>query len=337
MKYHYRTEELDFSYRPVDFTVKCYFRNGEWGEIEVSDNDEITIPVAATGMQYGQAAFEGVKAYRHEDGKIRVFRMKESAQRLACACEGIVLAKAPEDLFCRMVKKLIELNEDYVPEWGSGCSLYIRPVLFGITPRVKVIPSDEYVLTMCCSPVGDYFKCGFKASPYMLVREYDRAAPLGTGLYKVGGNYAASFRAAAESHRIGCLSEIFLDAKEKNYIDECSSANFFAIKGNTYVTPLSSTILPSITNRSLMALAEDMGMTIERRRIAVDELNSFDEVATCGTAAVVAPVSKIVDPVKGVFYEYGDEPGKVCTALYKKLVGVQFGKEADIHSWLSEV
>ena len=337
MRYKYDLDKLNFSYSPVDYTVRCYFSNGQWGEIEISESDMISVPLTATGMQYGQTAFEGLKAYKHEDGRVRVFRVNDSAKRMARACWGIGMIEVPENLFCEMVRMLVSKNIDYVPGWGSGCSLYIRPVLFGLTPRVEVEPASEFVLTMCCSPVGDYFKGGFKAYPYMLVRDYDRAAPLGTGKYKVGGNYAASFRASLISHEMGCVSEIFLDAKEKKYIDECSSANIFAIRGNSFITPNSSTILPSITNDSLKQIAKDMGMSVECRRIAVDELNDMDEVATCGTAAVVAPISKIVDPTMKKTYCYGDEPGRVCRALYEALIAIQFGNAKDVHGWLSEV
>ena len=287
---------LSFGYRKTDYNVRCYHRNGAWGEIEVCSEETVPLHMAATCLHYGQEAFEGLKAFRGKDGKIRVFRMEENAARLQSTCRGILMPELPTELFAEMVKKVIKLNERFVPPYESGASLYIRPLLIGTGPQVGVKPAEEYLFLIFVTPVGPYFKGGFSTTPYVITRKYDRAAPLGTGIYKVGGNYAASLRASKEAHEAGYSAEFYLDAKEKKYIDECGAANFFGIKDNTYITPLSTSILPSITNKSLMQLAEDLGMKVERRAIAEDELATFEEAGACGTAAVISPIERIDDP-----------------------------------------
>ena len=189
------------------------------------------------------------------------------------------------------------------------------------------------------TPVGPYFKGGFSTNPYVIIRQYDRSAPLGTGVYKVGGNYAASLRANKMAHDMGYSCEFYLDAKEKKYIDECGAANFFGIKNNTYVTPLSTSILPSITNKSLMKLAEEMGLTVERRQIPEEELDTFEEAGACGTAAVISPIQRIDDPEKNRSYIISKDgkPGKICTQLYNKLRAIQYGDEPDKYGWVTIV
>jgi branched-chain amino acid aminotransferase len=244
------------------------------------------------------------------------------------------MPELPLEKFTEAVKKVVELNADFIPPYGTGASLYIRPVLFATTPLVGVKPADDYEFVVFVTPVGPYFKGGFKSTPFMLSRKYDRAAPLGTGNIKVGGNYAASMTATVESHDMGYSNVFYLDPKEKRYIDECGAANFFAIKDNTYITPLSNSILPSITNRSLIALAEDMGMKVERRPVAFDELANFEECGACGTAAVISPVSKIVDIENDVTYKFGDgNPGPKSTELYNRLRAIQHGEAEDKFNW----
>ena len=266
---------LSFGYMPTDYNVRCYYRNGAWGEIEVCSEATINIHMAATCLHYGQEAFEGLKAYRCPDGKVRVFRMDENAARLQSTCRGILMPELPTERFEEMVKKVVRLNERFIPPYESGATLYIRPLLIGTGAQVGVHPASEYLFVIFVTPVGPYFKGGFATNPYVIIREYDRSAPLGTGIYKVGGNYAASLRANKMAHDLGYSCEFYLDAKEKKYIDECGAANFFGIKNNTYVTPKSTSILPSITNKSLMQLAEDMGMKVERRQIPEEELSTF--------------------------------------------------------------
>ena len=330
---------LSFGYLPTDYNVRCYYRDGKWGEIEVCSDEYIKLHMAATCLHYGQEAFEGLKAYRCKDGKVRIFRVDENAARLQSTCRGILMPEVPTELFEEMVKKVVRLNQEYIPTYESGATLYVRPLLIGTSAQVGVHPSQEYLFTIFVTPVGPYFKGGFSTNPYVIIRDFDRSAPLGTGIYKVGGNYAASLRANKMAHDLGYSCEFVLDAKEKKYIDECGAANFFGIKNNTYVTPKSTSILPSITNKSLMQLAEDMGMTVERRPIPEEELSTFEEAGACGTAAVISPISKIDDleEKKSYVISKDGKPGPISTKLYNKLRAIQYGDEPDEHNWVSIV
>ncbi|MBE6287123.1 MAG: branched-chain amino acid aminotransferase [Mediterranea massiliensis] len=330
---------LSFNYMKTDYNVRIYYRNGQWGEQEICSEETIPMHMAASCLHYGQEAFEGLKAFRGQDGKIRIFRLEENAARLQSTCRGIMMPELPTERFKEAVCKAVKLNERFIPPYESGASLYIRPLLIGITAQVGVKPATEYLFVVFVTPVGPYFKGGFAATPYVITRKYDRAAPLGTGIYKVGGNYAASLRASHEAHAAGYSAEFYLDAKEKKYIDECGAANFFGIKNNTYITPLSSSILPSITNKSLIQLAEDMGMAVERRPIPEEELVTFEEAGACGTAAVISPILRIDDPENGHSYVIAKDgkPGPLSTKLYNKLRAIQYGDEPDIHGWVTIV
>lgn len=327
--------DLSFCYKKTDYNVRCYNRNGEWGELEISSSEHINIHMAATSLHYGQQAFEGLKAYRGKDNKIRVFRWQENAKRMQNSADGILMARVTNELFEKALIKVIQLNADYVPPYGTGASLYVRPLLIGTGARIGVKPSDEYLFMMFVVPVGAYFKDGFKATDFVITRKYDRAAPLGTGNIKVGGNYAASLKANEEAHANGYSSVIFLDSREKKFIDECGPANFFGIKNKTYITPKSTSILPSITNMSLMTLAKEMGLKIEQREIPVSELATFDEAGACGTAAVITPIGKIFDESTNVEYKFYDAPGKHITALYERLLAIQYGDEKDVRNWIT--
>ena len=332
------TENLDwgnlpFGYVKTDYNIRCYYRNGKWGELEVTSSEYIPIHMAATALHYGQEAFEGLKAYRGKDGKVRLFRWEENAKRMRNSAEGIMMAEVPDELFYQAVEKAVRLNARFIPPYGTGATLYIRPLLIGSGPQVGVKPAEEYLFMVFVTPVGPYFKEGFKPVSIEVVRDMDRAAPLGTGKYKVGGNYAAGMRASERAHQGGFASVLFLDALEKKYIDEAGPANFFAIKNKTYVTPKSDSILPSITNMSLLQIAEDIGLKTERRKIPFDELDSFEEAGACGTAAIISPIKKITDHSTGKTIEYGNEPGPISTQLYHHLRGIQEGTVEDIHGW----
>ena len=330
-------KSLTFGYLRTDYNVRCYYRDGKWGEVEVCSDEYLKLHMAATCLHYGQEAFEGLKAYRCPDGKVRIFRAEENAARLQNTARGIVMPEVPTELFVDMVKKVVRLNQEYIPPYESGATLYLRPLLFGISAGVGVRPATEYCFLIFATPVGPYFKGGFSSNPYVIVRDVDRAAPLGTGMFKVGGNYAASLRANKMAHEKGYASEFYLDAKEKKYVDECGAANFFGIKNNTYVTPKSTSILPSITNKSLMQIAEDLGMKVERRPVAEDELDSFEEAGACGTAAVISPISQLDDLETGKVYHFGDKPGPWSTKLYETLRGIQYGTIEDKHGWTTVV
>ena len=213
----------------------------------------------------------------------------------------------------------MRLNQEWIPPYESGAALYLRPLLVGITADVGVKPARDYLFLIFATPVGPYFKGGFSSNPYVIIRDYDRAAPLGTGTFKVGGNYAASLKANHIAHEKGYAGEFYLDSKEKKYVDECGAANFFGIKNNTYVTPQSTSILPSITNKSLMQIAKDLGMAVERRPIPEEELSTFEEAGACGTAAVISPISRLDDLDTGRSYNFGEKPGPWSTKLYNTL------------------
>jgi branched-chain amino acid aminotransferase len=328
-------KNIPFGYVKTDYNIRCYFRNGVWGELEISSSEFIHMHMAATSLHYGQEAFEGLKAFRGKDGKIRVFRWNENAQRMHDTALGIKMEPVPVDIFKKAVFKAVQLNEKFVPPYGFGASLYIRPLLIGTGAEVGVKPSREYMFMVFVTPVGPYFKEGFRPVDIMVCRDFDRAAPLGTGCYKVGGNYAASLVSLEKAHQMGYSTTLYLDPKEKKYIDEAGPANFFAIKNNSYITPDSKSILPSITNKSLQQLSQDLGMKVERRPVSFDELPTFEEVGACGTAAVITPIRKIVDPDHNKIYEYcrDGKPGPVSTRLYNKLVAIQNGEEPDPHGW----
>jgi branched-chain amino acid aminotransferase len=330
---------IGFGYMKTDYNIRCTYKNGVWGELEVSDSEYMTLHIAATSVHYGQEAFEGLKAFRGKDGKIRIFRMDENARRMQDSSEGTMMAVLPVEKFTEAVVKAVKLNERFVPPYESGASLYIRPVLFGSGAQVGVKPATEYMFILFVTPVGPYFKGGFQTTPFVIMREYDRSAPLGMGKYKVGGNYAASLVAGAKAHELGYSNVFYLDAREKKYIDECGAANFFGIKNNTYITPKSSSILPSITNKSLMTLAEDMGLKVERRPIPVEELATFEEAGACGTAAVISPIERIDDYDEKISYVFSKDgqPGPISEKLYKKLRGIQYGDEPDTHGWVTIV
>ena len=334
------TQELDwgnlsFGYIPTDYNVRCYYKDGKWGEIEESTSESINIHMASTCLHYGQEIFEGLKAFRGKDGKVRIFRLEENAKRIITSAEGIKMQPIPVELFCEMVKRVVKLNERFVPPYGSGASLYIRPLEIGISAQVGVKPSSEYLFLVLVTPVGPYFKGGFKNTNICIMREFDRVAPKGTGRWKVGGKYAASLEAGEKAHSLGYTAVLYLDPKEKKYIDECGPANFLAIKDGKYITPASESILPSITNMSLQQIAKDMGIEVECRQIPLEELDSIQEAAACGTAAVASPIGEIhdLDLDKKYIISKDGEPGPVVTALYNKLRGIQLGEEEDIHGW----
>lgn len=328
---------LGFSYMKADYNVRCYYRDGKWGELEVHTSEEITLHMSATCLHYGQEVFEGLKAFKGKDGKIRVFRVDQNAKRMHDSAGGILMAQPPEDLFIEAVKKVITLNKHFVPPYDSGASLYVRPLLIGSGPKMGVNPSDEYLFMIFVSPVGPYFKTGFTPTKMMICREFDRAAPLGTGHLKVGGNYAASLTAGRKAQSQDYSAVVYLDSKEKKYIDECGPANFFGIKDNTYITPESKSILPSITNKSLIQLASDMGLKTERRPVPLEELETFEEAGACGTAAVISPIAQVddVDTGKSYIFSKDGKPGKISESLYNKLRAIQYGDEPDPYGWVT--
>jgi len=332
-------KKLGFGYRDTDYNVRCYYRDGEWGELEISTSRTIDIHMSATALHYGQEAFEGLKAFKGKDGKIRIFRMDENAKRMQSSCDGILMAKLPVEKFMEAVRIAVKKNEHFVPPYESGAALYIRPLLIGTEPQIGVKPANEYLFMVFVMPVGPYFPEGFKPTDLVIMRKYDRAAPQGTGKYKVGGNYAASMVEGKLAKQQGFSAVLYLDSREKKYLDECGPANFFGIKNNTYITPLSDSILPSITNKSLIVLAEELGLKVERRKVPYEELAEFEEVGACGTAAVISPVKGVYDNDNDKWFKYGngEEAGEWSKKLYNKLRAIQYGDEPDTHGWVEIV
>ena len=338
--------KLGFHYTEPDYIVRAACHEGVWEEPYATQDKYLHLHVSATCLQYGQEAFEGLKAFRGVDGNIRLFRWRENARRMAKSAEGLYMRPVPEELFGRAIRLALEKNIDFVPPYGTGATLYFRPLLIGTTPRLGVGPGRDFEFVVIPSPIGPYYPGKFHCTSFIVNRHVDRAAPFGTGQFKVGGNYAASFRATEVAHAQGydCL---FLDAKYHRYIDECSAANFIGIKECTkeqstmykveYLTPRSSAILPSITNDSLMTLAKERGIKVTRRRILLEELSEMTEAAACGTACVISPIDKVVDPEQGRTYSFGSEPGPVLSELYHALRDIQFGRAEDRHGWTEVV
>ena len=302
------------------------------GKFYTKENAKIS--VYDHGLLYGDGVFEGIRAYNG-----RVFRLDENWKRINLSAAGLLMPEIPFEIFESAILQAVRLNIKYVPPYGIGASLYIRPLLIGTGPQVGVKPATEYLFLVFVGPVGPYFKEGFNPVKMQIVRDFDRAAPLGTGRFKVGGNYAASLQAGERAHKEGYAAAIFLDAREKKYIDEAGPANFFGIKGNTYVTPDSSSILKSITNMSLRTLAEEMGMKVEQRHVPVEELTEFEEVGACGTAAVISPICQIHDRDTGKVYHYckNGSAGEKSAILYRKLKAIQEGEEPDTRGWITIV
>lgn len=335
--------KLSFHYTETDYIVRAACKDGMWEEPYATEDKTINLHVASTGLQYGQQVFEGLKAYRGVDGKVRLFRMEENAKRMARSAEGLLMTPPPVELFCKAIRLALKKNIDFLPPYETGATLYFRPILIATSHEISVGPGKDCELIVVPTPIGPYFPGKYHCTPFIVERHIDRAAPFGTGTWKVGGNYGSSFRATEAAHAQGydCM---FTDAKTHRYIDECSAANFIGIKRPTptlpkgkevieYLTPRSSAILPSITNDSLMTLAREMGMKVTRRHIRVEELSDMSEAAACGTACVISPIGKVYDPDKGITYSFGDEPGPVLTKLYNALRDIQFGRAEDRHNW----
>ena len=275
---------LGFNYMKTDFNARYTCTDGKWSEMEITSDEYINMHMSASCLHYGTALFEGLKAFRGADGKVRLFRVEENAKRLQSSAKRLCLPVPTIDMIVKACVEVVKRNERFIPPYGTGASFYLRPVMFGTTAGLGVKPSKDALLVVYGSPVGAYFKGGIKPMKVAIDREQDRAAPRGTGDVKVGGNYAASLMSGEHGHELGYASIMYLDATEHKYIEECGAANFFGIKNNTYITPKSNSVLPSITNKSLRQLAQDLGLKVEERHIPVDELPTFEECGACGTA-----------------------------------------------------
>ena len=330
---------IGFGYQVTDKRYVSNYKDGAWDDGVLTDEATITLSECAGVLQYAQTCFEGLKAYTTEDGRTVCFRPDLNASRMKDSCERLEMPVFPEDRFVEAVKAVVHANEAYVPPYGSGATLYIRPYMFGSSPVIGVKPADEYQFRMFCTPVGPYFKGG--AKPITIrVSDFDRAAPHGTGHIKAGLNYAMSLYPIVDAHQKGFDENMYLDAGTRTYVEETGGANFiFITKDGKLVTPKSDSILPSITRRSLMVVAEKyLGMTVEHRQVRFDELGDFAECGLCGTAAVISPVGKINDHGREICFPSGmEEMGSITKKLYDTLTGIQMGRIKAPEGWVKEI
>lgn len=330
---------LGFGYVKTDYRYVSNFKNGAWDEGTLSTDDMVTISECACVLQYAQTVFEGMKAYTTEDGRIVVFRPDLNAERMENSAKRLEMPVFPKDRFVDAIVKLVEANADYVPPYGSGATLYIRPYMFGTNAVIGVKPADEYQFRAFCTPVGPYFKGGVKPIT-IRVSDFDRAAPRGTGHIKAGLNYAMSLHAIMDAHRQGFDENMYLDPATRTKVEETGGANFlFVTKDYKVVTPKSDSILPSITRRSLVYVAKEyLGLEVEEREVYFDEVKDFAECGLCGTAAVISPVGKIVDHGKEICMPSGmTEMGPVTKKLYETLTGIQMGRLEAPEGWIKVI
>ena len=330
---------LGFGYVKTDKRFVANYKNGAWDNGVITDDDKVVISECAGVLQYSQSCFEGMKAYTTENGHTVIFRPDMNASRMADSCRRLEMPVFPEDKFVEAIAETVRANEDWVPPYGSGASLYIRPYMFGSNPVIGVKPADEYQFRVLTTPVGPYFKGG--AKPITIrVTDFDRAAPHGTGHIKAGLNYAMSLHAIVTAHAEGYAENMYLDPATRTKVEETGGANFlFVTKDGKVVTPKSDSILPSITRRSLVHVAKEyLGLEVEEREVLFDEVKDFAECGLCGTAAVISPVGKIVDHGKEICLPSGmDEMGPVTKKLYETLTGIQMGRIEAPKGWIYTV
>ena len=330
---------LGFAYMPTEKRYVSNYKDGAWDDGCLTEDDKVVISECAGVLQYAQTVFEGMKAYTTEDGRTVVFRPDLNAKRLKDSAERLEMPAFPEDRFLDAIRQLVKANEAYVPPYGSGASLYIRPYIFGTNPVIGVKPADEYQFRAFTTPVGPYFKGGVKPLT-IKVSDFDRAAPHGTGHIKAGLNYAMSLHAIVTAHEEGYDENMYLDSATRTYVEETGGANFlFVTKDNTVVTPKSDTILPSITRRSLIYVAEHyLGLKVEERPVPFEEVKDMAECGLCGTAAVISPVGKIVDHGKEICLPSGmTQMGPITQKLYDTLTGIQMGRLEAPEGWIMEI
>jgi branched-chain amino acid aminotransferase len=331
-------KNLGFQYLPTNGFVQADYADGQWGPAQVKQDPFLSMHIAANCLHYGQAIFEGLKAFTTKAGKIVLFRPERNAHRMRLSAERICMEAPSDALFIEACRKAIEINRDFVPPYGTGASLYLRPLLIGTEATVGIKASSTYSLIVFVTPVGPYYKDGFHPVEALVMEDYDRAAPQGTGRAKMAGNYAASLKPGLEAKKKGYPIVLFADPKEHKYIDEFGTSNFIGITpAGEFKTPESPSILQSITNDSLQTLAKDMGLTVVREPIALASLDQFSEVGACGTAAVLTPVYAIQHGEHKYTFGKPDVAGEVLTKLYTTLQGIQYGEIEDRHGWLVEI
>lgn len=330
---------LDFSYRKTDKRFVSNYKNGAWDDGVLTEDDTVTISECAGVLQYCQSIFEGLKAYTTIDGRIVTFRPDLNAERMETSAKRLEMPPFPKDKFIDAIVQTVKANEAYVPPYGTGASLYIRPYMFGSGPVIGVAPASEYQFRILTTPVGPYFKGGIRPLT-LCVSDFDRAAPNGTGHVKAGLNYAMSLKAIVTAHKNGFNENMYLDSATRTKVEETGGANFiFVTKDNKVVTPKSNTILPSITRRSIMQIAKDyLNLEVEEREVYFDEVKDFAECGLCGTAAVISPVGKIVDHGKEICFPSGmNDMGPITKKLYDTLTGIQLGLIEAPKGWIKVI
>lgn len=332
-------DNLGFEYHKLPYRYVSYYKDGQWDNGQLSEDATLHISEASPALHYGQQAFEGLKAYRTKDGSIQLFRPDRNAARLQATADRLLMPQVPTEQFIDAVKQVVKANEDYVPPYGTGATLYLRPLLIGVGDIIGVKPANEYIFTVFAIPVGAYFKGGLVPTNFIVSEDYDRAAPYGTGAAKVGGNYAGSLLPGKQAKSNGYSDVIYLDPATHTKIEEVGAANFFGITAdNEFVTPLSPSILPSITKYSLLELAEKrLGMTVIEGDVPIAELDRFVEAGACGTAAVISPIGGIQFKDKRHVFYSETEVGPVTRRLYDELVGIQFGDIEAPEGWIVKV
>lgn len=331
-------DELGFEYIKTDYRYISVWKDGKWDDGKLTEDNMLTISEASTALHYGQQSFEGLKAYRTKDGSIQLFRPNRNAARMNDSCQKLLMPEIPEEKFIDACMQVVKANERFVPPYGTGGTLYIRPFIIGVGHNIGVKPAPEYIFSIFCVPVGAYFKGGLSPVNFM-ISDYDRAAPFGTGQQKVGGNYAASL----EPHKIaaekGFADCIYLDPATHTKIEEVGAANFFGIThDNKFITPKSPSILPSITKYSLLQLAEEvLHLEVIEGDVYIDEIDQFKEAGACGTAAVITPIGGIEYKGKLHVFHSETEVGPLTRKLYDTLVGIQFGDIEGPEGWIYKV
>ncbi|MFC5631600.1 MULTISPECIES: branched-chain amino acid aminotransferase [Streptococcus] len=332
-------ENLGFEYRKLPFRYISYFQNGKWDDGVLVEDTQLHISESSPALHYGQQAFEGLKAYRTKAGSVQLFRPDQNAERLQRTADRLLMEPVPTDKFIDACKQVVKANADFVPPYGTGGTLYLRPLLIGIGDIIGVKPAEEYIFTVFAMPVGNYFKGGLQPTNFLIQDDYDRAAPNGTGAAKVGGNYAASLLPGKKAKSAGFSDVIYLDPATHTKIEEVGSANFFGITAdNEFITPISPSILPSITKYSLLYLAEHrFGMKAIEGDVFVDDLAKFTEAGACGTAAVISPIGGVQHGEEFHVFYSETEVGPITKKLYDELTGIQFGDKEAPKGWIVPV
>ncbi len=330
--------KLGFSYIKTDYRYISKWTDGAWDSGKLTEDNNLTISEGSTCLHYGQQCFEGLKAYQTKEGKIQLFRPDQNAKRMIQSCRRIFMPEVPEEKFIDACVQVVKANRAWVPPYGTGATLYLRPFVIGVGDNIGVAPAKEYIFSVFCIPVGPYFKGGMSPIEFS-VSEYDRAAPKGTGAAKVGGNYAASLYPHEKAREEGFADCVYLDPSTHTKIEEVGAANFFGItKDNKFVTPVSESILPSITKYSLLHVAKEyLGLEVEERDVYIDNLDEFAEAGACGTAAVISPLGSITYKGKKHVFHSLTEVGPITKKLYDTLVGIQIGDIKAPEGWILEV